>query len=280
MNGSIMSMMSTVARLGFACAVMTFALSTWTSTADSQGAPGVTPGVVTFVNKCPQDLVFVTPGSQVGVLLGTLPRGGGSKSIALGAFNQGGANVAMAYQFNMPGASCPPCDQWTALGGPPGTKQREGWMWEGSNAPFARYCNPNLSGRGICALQGTCCGPNMSRDGTFGTHIELTPRGVGSNDYINLSTNYGSGPHSPPKLCGPGVNPNDCVTKAANIFFNIPVDWATNLDCSFTSKGIKVKGGKCLTPNCPDAYTHPTDDKQVACPVNASRGYVVTYCPQ
>ena len=247
MSGSINSVKSTVARFSIAFAAMGLALSAWTSTANSQD---VAPQFVTFVNKCAQDLTFVSAGSPVGGLLGTLPKGG-NKRISLGAFNQGGANLIIAYQYNMPAASCPSCDQWTALGGPPGTKQREGWMWEGSNATFARYCNPSLSGRGICALQGTCCGPKMTRDGTFGTHVELTPKGGASNDYINLSTNYGSGPQNPPRLCGPGVNPDDCVTKAANIFFNIPVEWKTNLDCSFTSKRIQVKSGKRLTPNCP-----------------------------
>jgi hypothetical protein len=60
---------------------------------------------------------------------------------------------------------------------------------------------------------------------------------------------------------------------------NVPTAWTTNLNCSFTKKGTQVKGGKCIAANCPDAYQHPTDHKQVACPVNASRGYVVTYCP-
>ena len=69
------------------------------------------------------------------------------------------------------------------------------------------------------------------------------------------------------------------MDKAAVIFYNVPIAWTTNLDCSFTTKGTQVKGGKCIAASCPDAYQHPTDDKQVACPVNASRGYVVTYCP-
>ncbi len=277
MSGSIDDGKSTLARLGVAFAVIGLALSAWTSTARSQD---IRPGFVTFVNRCANDLTFVSTGSPVGGLLGTLPKGTGIKPISLAAFKQGGPNLIIPYQINMSAAQCPNCDGWTALGGPPGTTQREGWMWEGPNATFARYCNPNLSGRAICALQGTCCGPGMTRDGTFGTHVELTPRGGSSNDYINLSTNYGSGPRNPPRLCGPGVNPDDCVSKAANIFFNIPVEWRTNLDCSFTSKRIQVKGGKCLTPSCPDAYTHPTDDKQAVCPTNANRGYMVTYCPQ
>ena len=107
----------------------------------------------------------------------------------------------------------------------------------------------------------------MVQDGGFGTYWEFTPNGGGGNDYPDLSTNYGSGPHSPPKLCGPGVDPNDCVAKAANILFNVPLAWTTNFDCSFTTKGTQIKGASCLTANCADAYQHPTDDKQVACPV-------------
>ena len=97
---------------------------------------------------------------------------------------------------------------------------------------------------------------------------------------MNLSTNYGSGPTDPPALCGSqGSNPDDCVDKAAVIFYNVPVEWTTNQNCSFSSKGTQVKGGKCFAASCPDAYQHPTDDKQVACPVSPGRGDVVTYCP-
>lgn len=39
---------------------------------------------------------------------------------------------------------------------------------------------------------------------TFGTHFEFTPKGTPTNDFVNLSTNYGSGPHSPPNLCPTG----------------------------------------------------------------------------
>jgi hypothetical protein len=152
-------------------------------------------------------------------------------------------------------------------------------MWMGTDATYAAYCNPSLSGRAICALQKNCCGAGMVQDGTFGTHWEFTPNGGGSNDFVNLSTNSGSGPRTPPKLCGPGVDPNDCVNKAANIFYNVPVAWTTNLDCNFTSQGKKVKGLRCVSVDCPDAYTHPTDDKQAACPVNPTRGYAVQFCP-
>jgi len=233
---------------------------------------GQDAGQVKFVNSCKYSLTFNSTGPQLGTLAA-----GGQKSLPISSFNQGGQNRIIVYP-NLAADQCPNCDGWTDLGGPPGTKQREGWMWEGNDAKYAAYCNPSLSGRGICQAQGTCCGPKMTQDGTFGTHFEFTPKGTATNDFLNLSTNYGSGPHSPPNLCPTG-GPDDCVDKAAVIFYNVPIEWTTNENCSFSTKGTQVKGGKCLAANCPDAYQHPTDDKQVACPVSASRGYVVTYCP-
>jgi len=234
---------------------------------------GQDAGQVKFVNSCKYSLTFNSTGPQIGTLAP-----GAQKSIPIAQFNQGGQNRIIAYP-NLSDNQCPNCDGWTDLGGPPGTTQREGWMWEGNDAKYAAYCNPSLSGRGICAQQHNCCGTHMVQDGTFGTHFEFTPKGTPTNDFVNLSTNYGSGPHSPPRLCGSGVDPNDCVDKAAVIFYNVPIEWTTNLDCSFSSKGTQVKSGKCFAASCPDAYQHPTDDKQVACSVNSARGYVVTYCP-
>jgi hypothetical protein len=119
-----------------------------------------------------------------------------------------------------------------------------------------------LSGRGICALQKNCSGPGMVQDGTFGTHWEFTPNGGGTNDYVNLSTNAGSGPHSPPNLCPKG-GPDDCVTAAANIFYNVPIAWTTNQSCSFTSKKTQVKGLSCTSVGCSDAYQHPTKSSMI-----------------
>jgi hypothetical protein len=242
-------------------------------TAAPQLCGGQDAGQVKFANSCKYSLTVNSTGPQIGTLAP-----GAQKSIAISSFNQGGQNRIIVYP-NLADNQCPNCDGWTDLGGPPGTKQREGWMWEGNDAKYAAYCNPSLSGRGICALQHNCCGKGMVQDGTFGTHFEFTPKGTPTNDFVNLSTNYGSGPHNPPKLCGNGVDPNDCVDRAAVIFYNVPIAWTTNLDCSFTNKSTKVKGGQCLGASCPDAYQHPTDDKQVACSVNPNRGYVVTYCP-
>jgi hypothetical protein len=184
-----------------------------------------------------------------------------------GSFNSSGTTYT-------PSANQTPCN-------PTGT-QSSTWH-QGAypfNTAYAAFCNPNISGQGntTCAQQGTCCGPNMTQDGTFGTTFEFTPDSTTSNDFVDLSTNYGSGPTTPPALCGNGGG-NDCVSKAANIFFNLPIAWATNQSCSFTTKGTQVTGAECLTASCPDAYQTPTDDKQVACSISSQRYYVVTYCP-
>jgi len=234
----------------------------------------ITPGQVVFLNSCAVPLtVFANR-----TLLARL-NPGAQQSFAMSSVPAGSANVIISYP-NLDTAKCADCDRWTDLGGPPGTTQREAWMWMDNDAKYAAYCNPNLSGRAICALQKNCCGGGMVQDSTFGTHWEFTPNGGGSNDFVNLSTNSGSGPHAPPKLCGTaGANPDDCVSKAANIFYNVPIAWTTNLDCNFTTQGRKVKGLQCVSVMCADAYTHPTDDKQAACPVDANRGYLVQYCP-
>ncbi|MBY0275383.1 hypothetical protein K2Z84_08580 [Candidatus Binatia bacterium] len=237
--------------------------------------PAITAGNVIFVNYCLMDLTIYSTGPSIG----TLAANGGTVTIPVSSFNQGGQNLIIPYPDTTTG-ECPAsyCDGWTDLGGTPGTVQREGYMWDGTNSTYAAYCNPNLSGRGICAQQMNCCGPNMVQDGTFGTHWEFTPAGGGGNDYPNLSTNYGTGPDSPPNLCPVGA-PNNCVSAAANIFFNVPIQWTTNLPCSFTSGGTQVTGLQCFTADCSDAYQYPIDDKQCACTSSAQRGYLVEYCP-
>ena len=236
-------------------------------------APQISAGQVTFVNNCAVSLTLYSTGPS----LGTLAANGGTLSKSVSEFNQNNQNLVIPYPntTTIPDAYC---DGWTDLGGAPGTIQREGFMWEGSNVTYAAYCNPNLSGRNICALQKNCSGPGMVQDGTFGTHWEFTPDSFGSNDFVNLSTNYGSGPTKPPNLCPTG-GPADCVSAAANIFFNVPVKWTTGTDCSFTTSARKVRGLECLAVSCPDAYQHPTDDKQCACQSSSERGYLVEFCP-
>jgi hypothetical protein len=237
--------------------------------------PTIAAGNVTFVNYCSVSLTIYSTGPTIG----TLAADGGTTTIPVSSFNQGGQNVIIPYP-NTSNAECPAsyCDGWTDLGGVPGTLQREGFMWDGHNKGYAAYCNPNLSGRNICAQQMNCCGPGMVQDGTFGTHWEFTPGGGAGNDYPNLSTNYGTGRRTPPNLCPVGA-PDNCVTAAADIFFNVPIQWTTNMPCSFTSASTQVTGLQCFTADCTDAYQYPIDDKQCSCPSSAGRGYLVVYCP-
>ncbi len=248
------------------------------------GAVPITAGQVTFVNSCAMPLTLWS--SIEGLTLGSLAAKGAPKqkdqiSVPITAFNPGGQNVVIPYP-NLTVAQCSAsyCDEWTALGGLPGTIQRKGFMWQDANLGFAAYCNPSLSGREICAKQNNCCGPKMTQDGTFGTHWEFTPNATNSHDYANLSTNFGSSPTTPPTLCSsPGSNKDDCVEITANIFFNIPIKWSTNSSCSFGTKAQQVTTLACLSVDCTDAYQHPTDDKQCSCSSGGGRGYLVEFCP-
>jgi hypothetical protein len=125
----------------------------------------------------------------------------------------------------------------------------------------------------------------MNYDKTFGTTLELTPfkdHDGTTHDFINLSTNYGSGPQTPPTLCGPGADSDDCVAVTANIFYNVPVqvDFGGGA-CTFGKSDPPVMRTQlaCTAPSCSDAYQHPTDPKQATCSSGGQRGYVVTYCP-
>jgi len=113
----------------------------------------------------------------------------------------------------------------------------------------------------------------MNYDRTFGTHLEITPLTPGGNDYVNLSTNS-----KPPELCN-GSNPDNCVLPGANIFFSVPIH--VEMSGGECSCGILGQRGKlkCLSVDCTDAYTYPTDPKQCACSSGGMRGYRVTYCP-
>lgn len=157
------------------------------------------------------------------------------------------------------------------------TVQRAGFMWEAPNLLFAAYCQPtNAAAKQCTSNSGTpCCGSNMNFDKTFGTTWEITPFDATGNDFINLSTNYGTGPHSPPTVCT-GV---DCVTVSANIFFNVPIEIEMSGGaCSCNSLGSRTSIA-CTSVSCTDAYRHPTDPKQCACSSGGNHGYLVTYCP-
>lgn len=120
------------------------------------------------------------------------------------------------------------CQNWSDIQAP---GQRMGYMW-GNNPPhqnnllYAAYCQPTNAAAKQCNCTSTtpCCGTQMNYDKTFGTTFEITPNGgTNSNqDFVDLSTNFGSGPTSPPNLC-PSSGGTNCVNANANIFFNVPI---------------------------------------------------------
>ena len=178
------------------------------------------------------------------------------------------------------------CQNWSDI---QAAGQRMGYMW-GHNPPhhnnltWAAYCQPTNAAAHQCTTTSTtpCCGSQMVYDNTYGTTFEITPNGGSSlnQDFVDLSTNYGSGPESPPPLCN-GSNPNDCVAPQANIFFNVPVQvkmtypGKPSQTCAFPPGNTNTL--TCTAVSCLDAYQYPTDNKQAVCA--GGTGYVVTFCP-
>src|SRR5271170_2143021 len=94
---------------------------------DAEGQPKAKQ--VTLTNSCSYSLTLLSNG----VKKGTLAAKGGRMTLDISSLIQNGANVFIAYP-NLPANQAPDCDKWTDLGGVPGTKQREAWMWEGADA--------------------------------------------------------------------------------------------------------------------------------------------------
>jgi hypothetical protein len=160
------------------------------------------------------------------------------------------------------------------------TKQRTGTMYEGTNLPFGAYCQPTNAAAAQCTTDSStpCCGPHMNFDKSFGTQWEITPFDSVGNDTIDLTTNYGTGPNSPPPLCPPGGGV-DCVTASANIFYNVPIAIEmSGGSCSCGDLGSR-DSIECTEISCTDAFQHPTDNKNCSCSSGGQRGYVITYCP-
>jgi len=261
------------------------------------GAPP-TPidGELTIYNNCSTPMKIMSPTSST--IDGTTLQSYASTQYATAAGGGLGQNTANTFLFApiTSDAQCTQaqCGNWTDILTAAG--QRMGYMWMDNssdvppgndNLTYAAYCQPTNAAAGQCTTTSStpCCGSQMNYDKTFGTTFEITPNGgtTGSQDFIDLSTNYGSGPTSPPTLCGtPGANANDCVTAGANIFFNVPIEVVTTLgdnqppsaQCTYPQGGTSLS---CTAVSCTDAFQYPEDDKQVACP--AGTGYVVTLCP-
>ncbi|MBK5969972.1 hypothetical protein CCR91_14695 [Thiorhodovibrio winogradskyi] len=238
---------------------------------------------VVFFNNCALELKLMSNQGMVNGVV--LKKNGGTHSVDLSSLNQAGPNtIYVAPITSSAQCSTIDCSNWTAI---QAAGQREGSMWEAPNLTYAAYCQATNAAVSQCIddkqnpsnnINTPCCGPNMNLDRTFGTLFEITPN-AGGQDYVDISTNYGSGPSSPPDLCGPGVDPNNCVSANANIFFNVPIDIAMGQECSCGSLGLR-KELTCTEVSCTDAYQYPMDTKQCACDATVTRGYTVTYCPE
>lgn len=254
--------------------------------------PTPVPGQLILYNNCANDLKIMSPTSSA--INGTtlLSTANISYPTSGGTLLQNAPNTFMVAPITTD-SQCQAiaCQNWTDI---QAAGQREGYMWENNtpsgnnNLVYAAYCQPTNAAANQCTTTtGTpCCGSQMNYDKTFGTTFEITPYG-GTNlnqDFVDISTNYGSGPTTPPALCNgpsptpnPTPNPNNCVTASANIFFNVPVQvtMTSGNSCNFPQGGTNLI---CTAVSCTDAYQYPEDNKQVACP-SGTTGYVVTFCP-
>ena len=249
--------------------------------------PSPQASTLTVYNGCATPIKIMSPTNSTidGVVLGVgEPM---SWSTASGGLNQNAHNTFLVAPVTTT-TQCTQiaCQNWTDI---QTSGQRMGYMWENdlghqNNLLYAAYCQPTNAAANQCTNTSTtpCCGSQMVYDKTYGTTFEITPNaGTSANqDFVDLSTNYGSGPSSPPALCPPSGGTN-CVTASANIFFNIPINvqmkppGAPTPTCAFPPGATNTL--TCTSASCSDAYQTPTDAKQAVCP--QSTGYVVTLCP-
>ncbi|UZR27519.1 glycoside hydrolase 64/thaumatin family protein [Methylococcus mesophilus] len=239
-------------------------------------SPDPVSGKLILYNNCDKPLKIMSPTS--GGINGSVLDPYGSKFYSTGAggdLAQNAPNTFMAAPVTTD-AQCAQikCENWADIQVP---GQRMGYMWD-NNPVYAAYCQPTNAAAKQCnsASSTPCCGSQMNYDKTFGTTFEITPNTPTKQDYFDLSTNYGSGPYSPPDLCKQGIDPDTCVNETANIFYNVPVrvEVSDSGACAFPQGGTDLI---CTEASCPDAYKTPTDRKQPAC--SAGTGYVVTFCP-
>jgi hypothetical protein len=251
--------------------------------------PSPQAATLTVFNGCATPIKIMSPTSSTidGMVLGpsesySWPTSGG------GGLNQNAPNTFMVAPVTT-ASQCTQiaCQNWSDIQAP---GQRMGYMW-GNNPPhhnnllYAAYCQPTNAAAKQCnsTSQTPCCGTSMVYDKTYGTTFEITPNGGSglNQDFVDISTNYGSGPESPPPLCSSSTNPDDCVSATANIFFNVPVQvqmappGSPTPTCAFPPGATNTLS--CTSVSCSDAYQYPTDAKQAVCP--QSTGYVVTLCP-
>ena len=232
----------------------------------NRGGVDVVPGQFILHNGCSKSLtIMVPPGKTIQQF--TLDANGGPEDQKSFTLDEVGTNMGFKPSPNISSEECTnlDCSAWNpVLAAYP---CRQASQWEGDNEKYAAYCNPALVAADTCADQDNCCGPGMLQDYGFGTFFEISIQAP--NDTPDMSTNSDC-------QC---VGGDDGCAEGQPIFYNVPIKWTTNQNCSWTTAGTLVKGLECTSATCPDAYTHPTDDKQVSCPHAADRGYVLEFCP-
>ena len=251
--------------------------------------PSPRPATLTIFNGCVTPIKIMSPTNSTidGRVLNP------SESINLSTANGGGLHQNAHNTFMLAPVTTTSqctkiaCQNWSDI---QASGQRMGYMW-GNDPPhqnnllYAAYCQPTNAAAKQCTdtTLTPCCGSHMVYDKTYGTTFEITPNGGTSfnQDFVDLSTNYGSDPSTPPPLCPNPKEPKNCVASHANIFFNVPIQVQMKPPGTPTPTCLFPPGAtntlSCTSVSCTDAFQNPTDGKLARCP--GATGYVVTLCP-
>lgn len=225
---------------------------------------------LTLVNSCKYPVAININSNNQPVRTVTIPSGTSVPFDLNTQLAQNGSNAFHAVMAPPKGSgicSSTNCNTWSK------TLQKNpakgyGSNWLGKSEKYAKVCQATMAAAVQCPSKGgqsSCCGTNINQDGSFGSLFEITPNGYGSNDYIDISTNYSS-------ASGP--------SPFAPVFFSIPF-MVSFSGSACISNNISIPTSSplvCLHADCDDAYQYAIDPKQLACP--NSDTYTVTYCPQ
>ena len=257
---------SRAALLAVVCVTVMFSYPTYGSDdggrAGKKKVPAINPGHLIVYNGCWPPLTIMVPPNKT---IKTFSLGPG-KSIQF-TLAEVGTNMGFKPAPNLNAGNCKAvhCEKWSSVLN--AHQCRQASQWENSNESFATYCNPTLAAAGTCDTQNNCCGPKMVQDYGFGTFFEISIQSP--NDTPDISTNSNC-------PCGSGTS--ECLEKQP-IFYNVPMKWTTNQECTMGTAKKIIQGAQCNSVTCPDAFTYPTDDKQVSCKHSETRGYLLEYCP-
>ena len=236
-------------------------------------------GQVTFYNHCDHELL-IKPDHGIDSFI--LPANTGSNNFPLVTVGANNRFYAAVLTTDEECNNLNYCKDWatTLYPPPPPPLCYDTAKWTGGNLAAATYCDAARASHGWCNdASSNCCGNHIEEDMVFGSLFEInitfTSKG---QDFPDISTNSNC-------TCSSSPTDDQCLTGSP-IFFNAPLKWSTNQDCyaDFATTPT-ISESKCYKVDCPEAYTHPEDAKQVACPKtgllvrNPNRGYLVEYCP-